>query len=197
MAQELKTDETKERPGLHQLIATFLFIGMTSFGGGVTAYIRRIIVEEKQWMTDDEFFPGLAICQLLPGANVVGITLYIGNHLCGIPGALAAVLCIICPPACLFFGIGFLYFSFRTLPAIDSILQGVAAVACGLMGGMFVEAAKISLKNIFDVFIFLATFALVKLAHLHVPYAILIMAPISIWWYRPRGGNCSANKPNS
>ena len=177
-----------QKIGLLQLIKTFLFIGLTSFGGGATAYIRRIIVEEKKWVTDEEFFPGLALCQLLPGANVVGITLYLGNHLCGALGALAAVLCVIIPPSFVLFGVGYLYFSFRTLPTVNIILQGVAAVACGLMASMFVEAAKVSLENIFDVVIFLVTFALIKIAHLQVPYAILIMAPISICWYRPKKG---------
>ena len=171
---------------LQQLAKTFLFIGMTSFGGGITAYIRRIIVENKQWLTNEEFFPGLAFCQLLPGANVVGISLYIGNHLCGIPGALLATFCIIFPPALLFFGLGYLYFSMGSFPSVEAMLKGAGAVACGLMASMFVESAKESLTNFMDVLIFVATFLLVHIAHIHVSYTILIMAPIAIWWYRPK-----------
>ena len=179
----------KGKVSLPQLARTFLFIGMTSFGGGITAYIRRIIVENKQWLTDEDFFPGLAFCQLLPGANVVGLSLYIGNHLCALPGALVAVVCIVLPPSLLFFGLGYLYFQLGTLPAVESMLKGAGAVACGLMASMFVEAAKASLKNSADVFIFLATFFLVKKAHLDVSYVILIMAPIAIWWYRPKAAS--------
>lgn len=176
----------QKKVSLAQLTKTFLFIGATSFGGGITAYVRRIVVDNKKWLTNEEFFPGLALCQLMPGANVVGISLYIGNHLCGLIGATLAVLCIIIPPAFLFFGLGYLYFAMGTFLAVESMLKGAAAVACGLMASMFVEAAQASLKNTMDVVIFLATFLLIHYGHLHIPYVILIMAPIAIWWYRPK-----------
>ena len=178
-------EEATKKIGLRELTKTFLFIGLTSFGGGLTAYIRRIIVDNKQWLNNAEFFPGLALSQLLPGANVVGISLYIGNHLCGLWGAFIASCCIIIPPALFLFVVGYFYFMVGAVPAMESILKGVAAVACGLMTSMFVEAAEASLKNSVDVIIFLSTFLLVKVLHLHVPYVILIMAPLAIWWYRP------------
>jgi chromate transporter len=114
--------------GISQLARTFLFIGITSFGGGLTAYVRRIIVENKKWMTNEEFFPGLALSQSLPGANVVGISLYIANHLCGVRGVVVGLTCLIAPPAIFSFLVGYLYFTFGTLPAMESILKGVAAV---------------------------------------------------------------------
>lgn len=176
----------EKKVSLRQLAKTFLFIGATSFGGGLTAYVRRIIVENKKWMTNAEFFPGLALSQALPGANVVGISLYIANHLCGPRGVVVALSCLIAPPAIFAFLVGYLYFTFGTLPAMESILKGVAAVACGLMASMFVESARESLKNKIDIVIFLATFFLIKKGHLSIPYAILIMAPLAIWYYRPR-----------
>lgn len=171
---------------LSELARTFLFIGVTSVGGGLTAYVRRIIVENKKWMTDEQFFPGLALCQLLPGANVVGLALYIGNYLCGTLGAFVATVALITPPAFILFGLGYFYFSHGALPSVNAVLIGVAAVACGLMTSMFVQSARVSLRNIFDVMVFLTTFFLVKFAHVRVPYAILMMAPIAIWWYRPK-----------
>ncbi len=171
---------------LSQLAKTFLFIGVTSFGGGLTAYVRRIIVDNKKWMTNEEFFPGLALSQALPGANVVGISLYIANHLCGPRGVVVALSCLIAPPAIFSFFVAYLYFTFGTLPAMESVLKGVAAVACGLMASMFVEAAKESLKSKMDIVIFLATFLLIKKGHVSIPYAILIVAPLAIWYYRPK-----------
>ncbi len=171
---------------ISQLAKTFLFIGVTCFGGGLTAYVRRIIVDNKKWMTNEEFFPGLALSQALPGANVVGISLYIANHLCGPRGAIVAFGCLITPPAIFMLLVGYLYFTFGTLPAMESMLKGVAAVACGLMASMFVESARESLKNKMDIVIFFTTFFLVKKEHFPIPYVILIMAPLAIWYYRPR-----------
>ena len=47
----------KEPPALWELAALFAFIGVTSFGGGLTAYIRRLVVSQKRWLTDEEFLP--------------------------------------------------------------------------------------------------------------------------------------------
>lgn len=176
----------QDKVRLLQIAKTFLFIGVTSFGGGITAYVRRIAVDNKKWLTNEEFFPGLALAQLLPGANVIGISLYIGNHLCGLAGALVAVFCILLPPVFLFFGLGYLYFSMGALPAVESMLKGAGAIACGMMASMFVEAAQASLKNMVDLFIFFGAFGLVHFAHLHIPYVILLLAPFAIWWYRPK-----------
>lgn len=181
---------------LGQLAKLFVFISLTSFGGGATAYIRRIIVENKKWLTNEEFFSGLALAQLLPGANVVGISLYIGNHLRGIPGALIAACCLILPASMIFFGLGFLYFYIGELPSIEIMLKGAGAVACGLMASMFVEAAKESLHNLMDILLFLVSFLLVHAAHIHVPYVILMVAPIAIWWYRPRASK-TISQPSS
>ena len=176
----------KNTVSLHHIANVFFFIGVTSFGGGGTAYIRRIIVEDKKWLTNEEFFTGLSFCQLLPGANVVGISLYIGNHLCGIAGAFIASLFLILPSSFIFFGLGYLYFSMGALPSVEVMLKGAGAVACGLMASMFVEAAEESLKNVVDILIFIITFLLVRVGHFHVPIVILMVAPIALWWYRPR-----------
>ncbi len=171
---------------LHQLASTFLFIGATSFGGGVTAYIRRIIVDDRQWLTNEEFFSGFSLCQLLPGANVVGISLFIGHHLAGVRGALVATCSLLCPPAFLFFLLGYLYFSLGTFPSLEAALQGAGAVACGMMATMFLEAIDHVEGHLIDILIFVTTFLLVHIAHIHVPYVILMIAPIAIWWHRPR-----------
>jgi chromate transporter len=97
-----------------------------------------------------------------------------------------AAFCIIFPPSLIFFGLGYLYFSMGSFRSVEAMLQGAGAVACGMMASMFVEAAEESLHNFMDILIFAITFLLVRVAHVHVPYAILIVAPIAIWWYRPR-----------
>jgi chromate transporter len=171
---------------LLQLAKVFLFIGVTSFGGGLTAYVRRIIVENKKWMTNAEFFPGVALSQFFPGANVVGIALYVAHHLRGAKGVLVSLSCLLVPPSIFTFVIGYCYFTFHTLPGIESTLRGVAAVACSLMANMFIESARESLKNSMDIVIFLTTFLLIKIGHLSVPCAIMMIAPFAIWCYRPK-----------
>ena len=94
-----------------ELAGLFLFIGLTSFGGGITAYIRRLVVSQKRWLTDEEFLPGLGLVQLLPGANVVGLAVYIGNHLKGPLGSAVALGSLLVCPFISTCALGFLYFS--------------------------------------------------------------------------------------
>lgn len=185
MNPETKSPETVQ-PGLGELARLFLFIGLTSFGGGITAYIRRIVVTEKRWLTDEEFLPGLGLVQLLPGANVAGLAVYIGNHLKGPLGSAVALFCLFVPPFITTCALGFLYFHAGRTEDASAILMGVTAAACGLMASMVFESGQKAIKGVFDVFLILLTFALVRCAHLHVPIVILIVAPLALWWHRPR-----------
>lgn len=181
-----KTPGVASPPTLLELASLFAFIGMTSFGGGLTAYIRRLVVSKKQWLTDEEFLPGLGLVQLLPGANVVGLSVYIGNHLRGPIGSIVALTAMIIPPFIMVCVLGFLYFYAGKTTDAGAILAGVTAAACGLMASMVFEAGQKAITGIFDVFLIALTFALVRLGHLHVPYVILIVSPLAIWWHRPR-----------
>ena len=164
----------------------FAFIGLTSFGGGITAYIRRLVVTQKRWLTDEEFLPGLGVVQLLPGANVAGLAVYIGNHLKGPLGSAVALISLFIPPFVTTCALGFLYFHAGRKADASAVLAGITAVACGLMGSMVFEAGQKAIKGAFDIVLILLTFALVRFAHLHVPLVILIVAPLAVWWHRPR-----------
>lgn len=190
----------RESPTLWEIASLFAFIGMTSFGGGLTAYIRRLVVTRKGWLTDEEFLPGLGLVQLLPGANVVGLSVYIGNHLRGPLGAIVALSMIITAPFLMVCALGFLYFHAGTTTDTKALLAGVTAAACGLMASMVFEAGQKAITGVMDIFLIALTFVLVRgtpefelfhhqipsLPHLHVPYVILIVAPLAIWCHRPR-----------
>ena len=169
-----------------KLAGLFCFIGLTSFGGGITAYIRRLVVTEKRWLTDEEFLPGLGLVQLLPGANVVGLAIYIGNHLQGPIGSVVALGSLLVPPFISTCALGFVYFHAGKTTDAHAILAGITAVACGLMASMVFEAGEKAIKGFFDIVLILITFALVRFLHLQVPVVILIVSPLALWWHRPR-----------
>jgi len=183
-----------------ELAGLFLFIGLTSFGGGITAYIRRLVVSQKRWLTDEEFLPGLGLVQLLPGANVVGLAVYIGNHLKGPLGSAVALGSLLVCPFISTCALGFLYFHAGKTADTKALLAGITAAACGLMASMVFEAGEKAIKGAFDIFLIILTFALVRgtpsfellnhkipsIPHLSVPMVILIVAPLAVWWHRPR-----------
>ncbi|HQR68601.1 MAG TPA: chromate transporter, partial [Thermoanaerobaculia bacterium] len=61
------------RPSVGELARAFLLVGATSFGGGLTGYLRRALVEERRWLTEEEFLRGLSVAQAVPGPNAVNL----------------------------------------------------------------------------------------------------------------------------
>ena len=71
----------KERVPLLTLMAVFFRVGVTSFGGSTAAWLHREIVERRRWLDDEGFLTALTLAQVLPGANPVNLSIYVGSHL--------------------------------------------------------------------------------------------------------------------
>ena len=76
---------------LWSLYKMFLYVGLLSFGGGVTAWCHREVVLVRGWMTDDEFFSGYSLAQVLPGVNSTNMAVYVGQHVRGLIGSIVAL----------------------------------------------------------------------------------------------------------
>jgi chromate transporter len=116
----------------------------------------------------------------------VGLAVYIGNHLKGPLGSLVALGSLLICPFVSTCALGFLYFHAGKTADTKALLAGITAVACGLMASMVFEAGEKAIKGLFDIALIFFTFALVRFLHLSVPVVILIVAPLAIWWHRPR-----------
>ena len=77
-----------ERPILWQIFFEFLLIGAVSFGGGIVAYERMLLIEKRQWLSADSFMATLALNQTMSGLNPVNLTLLAGDQLRGTMDAL-------------------------------------------------------------------------------------------------------------
>src|SRR6266446_7325338 len=73
-------------PSLWELVLAFNQIALASFGGGLSAWSREIVVVEKKWMDEEEFLSAATMCRILPGANQVNMAVFIGTKFHGIPG---------------------------------------------------------------------------------------------------------------
>src|SRR5436309_11110883 len=95
-------------PTLLQLCAAFALISLCGFGG-VLAWSRRMLVEQRKWMTAEEFNHAYALCQFLPGPNVVNLSVVFGRRIRGALGSLVALAGLIGPPFVIVSLIGFAY----------------------------------------------------------------------------------------
>lgn len=118
-------------PNLLTLFAVFAAISLSGFGG-VLVWARRTIVERRRWMTPEEFNDSFALCQVLPGPNIVNMSVVFGAKVHGIPGALAAFLGLLGPPMLIIVIVAALYARYGELAVLQRALAGVSAVAVGL-----------------------------------------------------------------
>jgi len=117
-------------PTLLEIFIAFSTISLSGFGG-VLAWSRRMLVEQRQWMTAEEFNDAYALCQFLPGPNVVNLSVVFGRRIRGAAGAAVAFTGLLGPPFIIVLSIGFLYAYFGEIAALQRMLTGVAAAAAG------------------------------------------------------------------
>ena len=86
---------------------------LASFGGGLSAWSREVIVVEKKWMADEEFLSAITMCRILPGANQVNLAVFVGSKFRGLAGAGAAVIGLSLLPVLIVLGLGYAYFQFH------------------------------------------------------------------------------------
>lgn len=132
MSGTLEAGGAVERATLGALFAGFLKVSLCGFGGGLV-WARRVVVEQRRWMSDNEFAETLILCQLMPGPNIVGITVCVGTKLRGTIGAVAAAAGFLVIPWTLGLSLGGLSLRYAHLAVVQHVLGGLSAAAAGLL----------------------------------------------------------------
>lgn len=132
-----------QRPRPHSpadLFWSFTWLALQGFGG-VLAVVQRDLVEKKRWLTTDEFIEDWAVAQIMPGPNVVNLSVMIGDRYFGLRGALAALAGMLFFPLLLVLTLAVAYAQFASHPAVAGALRGMGAVAAGLVAGVGLKLA--------------------------------------------------------
>ncbi|MFZ9919674.1 MAG: chromate transporter [Terrimicrobiaceae bacterium] len=178
--------EASRLPTATEIFWAFARIGATSFGGGLVAYLRDALVEEKKWMDEEEFLAALEMGQTLPGMNAVNVSIIAGRHLAGPMGALAAASGILLPGVAGLIALGLLYDRFRNDPDVAAALAGVAAAAVGLLLQVTLKIGSKQFSNLRDLFFVVVTFVMVAFYHVSLPTVLFLVAPLAIILCRPK-----------
>jgi chromate transporter len=182
-------------PTLAGLAGCFLQIALSSFGGGLSAWTRRIVIEERRWMTDEQFLTALTITRLFPGPNQVNMAIYVGVHFRGFAGALASLAGLLIAPLTILIGLGYAYFHFHQVPALQATLTGVVAAAAGMALSMGFKIVGNYMRQ-WDAMLFaVAAFAGVSLLKISLPLVVLVLAPLAMLWFWPRGAAAPPEQP--
>jgi chromate transporter len=175
----LTEGNSDEQVTLAALFTEFLKVSLCSFGGGLV-WARRAVVEQRHWMSEREFADTLSLCQFMPGPNVIGIAVCVGAKLRGAIGALAALSGFVLIPCAVGFVLGALYLQSAKLPVVYNILDGVSAVAAGLLIATGIRLLMPHLGRPVAVLFAALAFAGVVFTELPLLVVLLGLAPLSI-----------------
>jgi chromate transporter len=175
-------------PGMLQIFIAFSVISLSGFGG-VLYWSRRMMVEERKWLTAEQFNEAYALCNFLPGPNIVNFSVVFGRQIAGTWGALVALVGLLGPPFAIVTFFGFLYAYYGTIESLQRMFSGVAAAAAGLTLSTSLKMLQPLLKERLGTPHLMALAALLGVGVLRWPiYWVLgVLIPLSIglaWWAR-------------
>jgi chromate transporter len=175
--------EPSTNPSLAALFLAFVGIGLSSFGGGLTAWVRREIVLRRGWLDDQQFLSGYALSQLVPGASNVNLAVFIGTQLRGMPGSLACFTGLMAAPLMIALVLGALYFGMRGMPGgvtLSVALSGMGAAAIGLNLGTGIRLARAGVTRVIPGAVTAIVALSIGVAGLSLLKVLAVMIPVSL-----------------
>jgi chromate transporter len=159
----MNTNTTFVHYSLKELIIYFLKLGTWGFGGPVAlvGYMHRDLVEDKKWISEEDYKEGMALSQLAPGPLAAQLSIYLGYVHYRIPGATLVGIAFVLPSFLMVLCIGWAYVAFGGLPWMQAIFYGVGSAVIGIIA---ISSYKLTTKSIgkdywlWGIFIVLAFF---------------------------------------
>src|SRR5258708_4937657 len=166
----------------------WLRVALLSFGGpaGQIAVMHRILVEEKNWISESRFLHALNYCMLLPGPEAQQLATYIGWLLHRTAGGIMAGGLFILPGIIAIMGLSYIYAAYGNVGFIEALFFGLKAAVLAIVVQAVVRVGKRALRN--RIMIALAGIAFVAIFFFNVPFPIIIIAAGVIGYLGARSG---------
>lgn len=157
------------------MFISFTLLALQGFGGVLTV-VQTELVEKKRWLTREEFLDDWAVAQVMPGPNVINLSLIVGGRYFGLKGAMAALAGLLALPLTLVLVLAMIHAQFAQHPGVAGALRGMGAVAVGLIAATALKLLP-ALRNNALGWRWTTAFglaALLAIAFLRVPLAYVI-----------------------
>ncbi|MFL5911758.1 MAG: chromate efflux transporter [Gaiellaceae bacterium] len=117
------------------LVFYFLRLGSLGFGGPIAlaGYMRRDLVEQRDWYSEEEYQQGLAIAQTMPGPLAAQLAMWLGYLERGALGALLVALPFVVPPMVIVTAVAVMYAHYQGLSQVQSIFFGVGPAVMAII----------------------------------------------------------------
>jgi len=145
-AAEPARPERARPASLSDLFVSFTLLALQGFGG-VMAVVQRELVERKKWLTLDEFIEDWAVAQIMPGPNVVNLSMMVGARYFGLAGAMTAMAGLLAVPLVVVLLLALVHNRYAGSPLVAGALRGMAAVSAGLIGAAALKLSVALARN--------------------------------------------------
>src|SRR5438128_1752878 len=161
---------------LGEAFRVWLRVACLSFGGpaGQIAVMHRILVEEKNWISEARFLHALNYCMLLPGPEAQQLATYVGWLMHRTAGGLMAGGLFILPGIIAIMGLSYIYAAFGNVSFVEALFFGLKAAVLAIVVEAVVRVGKRALKN--RIMIAIAAIAFVAIFFFAVPFPVIIIA---------------------
>ena len=172
----LLDDESPRQPASPgEIFRVFTRLALKGFGG-VLPIVQHELVERERWLTREQFLELLAVAQVLPGPNVVNLSLMFGDRAFGWRGGLAALGGMLLAPLGVVLALAVAYAHYAQHPVVAGVLRGMGAVAAGLIMSTGIKLLPALRRNVLGpalAFGFVAVmFACIALLRVPLPWML-------------------------
>lgn len=175
----------RKAPDLSEMFGVFFRIGILSFGGPAAqiSLMHRMLVDERDWLSEARFLSALSFCMLLPGPEAMQLATYAGWRLKGIPGGLMAGLLFVLPGAAVMLALSVIYVLYGSTALLAGLFYGIKATVLVIVLEALLKVSRRALKRR-DHWI-LAALAFLALFLLNVPYPLIVLAAATYGFLTP------------
>ena len=177
---------------LREFLAYFLYLGTFGFGGPIAlaGYMQRDLVEQRRWISKDDYVDGLALAQLAPGPLAAQLAMYLGYVRAGLLGATLVALVFVLPSFLMVLAISWLYVRFGGLAWMQALFYGIGAAVIGIIVRSAYKLVKLTLgtdRALWAIFLVLAAVTAItqtEIAWLFFVAGLLSLAlkvPVNRW----------------
>lgn len=171
---------------LYQLFSTFFKIGCFTIGGGyaMVPVIQREIVENKKWISQDEFLDAIALTNSLPGPLATNTATYVGYRMAGVPGAITGVVATALPSFLIILAIAAFFTTIKDSTVVQNIFKGIRPAVVSLITFAVIKLAKsIGLKTK-NLLISLGTLLGMIFLNIHPIAAVTVSGILGFFFFR-------------
>lgn len=172
-----------DTPTLAQATRVWWKIGILSFGGPATqiALMHKEVVDDRKWLTEDQFLNALSFCMLLPGPEAMQLATYAGWRLHGTVGGLIAGLLFVVPGAAVIMILAAIYSIYGNVPLVEALFYGIKAAVLVIVVEALLRVSKKALSQRWHWVV--AGLAFIGIFFLSIPYPLIVLLAGLVGWF--------------